>query len=248
MELEVIDGVFLVAGGLFAGFVNTVAGGGSAITIPILVEVLGDPLLANGSNRIAVLLSNSTAVAGFQRGRVVPWKRVRPLILPVLGGAVAGSWVATRVDPDTMEIVFAVVIIGVAASVLISPKRWEGGGEPRLGTIGNLIVFLVIGFYGGFVQAGVGFLILAALVLGGGLNLVSGNAAKVVLILAFTAVALPVFLFAGQVSLLAGGVLAIGNMTGAWIASNLAVAKGGGWIRWVVVVAALVAAARMLLR
>jgi uncharacterized membrane protein YfcA len=110
------------------------------------------------------------------------------------------------------------------------------------------VVFTAIGFYGGFVQAGVGFLLLAGLVLGGGLDLVSGNAAKVVLILGFTIVALPVFLVAGQVALVAGGVLAIGNMTGAWIASNLAVAKGAGWIRWVVVVAALVAAARMLLR
>lgn len=248
MEIELVDGLLLVAGGLFAGFVNTVAGGGSAITIPILVEVLSDPLLANGTNRVAILLQNSAGVAGFQRGRVVPWDRVRPLILPVLGGALAGSWVATRIDPDTMEIVFAVVIVGVALSVLVSPKRWEGGGEPKLGTAANLVVFTAIGFYGGFVQAGVGFLILAGLVLGGGLNLVSGNAAKVVLILAFTVVALPVFLIAGQVSLLAGGVLAIGNMTGAWIASNLAVAKGGGWIRWVVVVAALAAAVRMLLR
>jgi uncharacterized membrane protein YfcA len=248
MEIELVDGILLVAGGLFAGFVNTVAGGGSAITIPILVEILSDPLLANGTNRVAILLQNSAGVAGFQRGRVVPWGRVRPLILPVLGGALAGSWVATRIDPDTMEIVFAIVIVGVALSVLVSPKRWEGGGEPRLGTVANLVVFTAIGFYGGFVQAGVGFLILAGLVLGGGLNLVSGNAAKVVLILAFTIVALPVFLIAGQVSLLAGGVLAIGNMTGAWIASNLAVAKGGGWIRWVVVVAALAAAVRMLLR
>ena len=132
--------------------------------------------------------------------------------------------------------------------MLVSPGRWAGGGEARLGPVANVVVFALIGFYGGFVQAGVGFLILASLVLGGGMNLVSGNAAKVTLILAFTVVALPVFLFAGQVSLLAGGVLSLGNMTGAWIASNLAVSKGGGWIRWVVVVAALAAAARMLLR
>lgn len=248
MQLEVIDGIFLVAGGLFAGFVNTVAGGGSAITIPILVEVLSDPLLANGTNRVAVLLQNSAGVAGFQRGRVVPWDRIRPLVLPVLGGALAGSWVATRIDPDAMEVVFAVVIVGVALSVLVSPRRWEGGAEAKLGTAANVVVFTAIGFYGGFVQAGVGFLLLAGLVLGGGLNLVSGNAAKVVLILAFTVVALPVFFFAGQVSLLAGGVLAMGNMTGAWVASNLAVARGGGWIRWVVVVAALAAAVRLLLR
>ncbi len=248
MDLGLFDAVALVLGGLAAGFVNTVAGGGSVVTIPLLVEVLGDSLLANGTNRVAILLQNVVGVSNFQRGRVVPWDVVRPLVLPVLAGALAGSWVATRVDADTMELVFGVVIIGVALSVLVSPSRWTGGGSPRLGPVSSVAVFAGIGFYGGFVQAGVGFLLLAGLVLGTGLNLVSGNAAKVVLVLAFTGLALPVFLFAGQVSLLAGGVLAIGNMTGAWIASKLAIAKGGGWIRWVVMATALAAAARMLFR
>lgn len=248
MDLDLINAALLVLGGLFAGFVNTVAGGGSAITLPLLVEVLSDPLLANGTNRVAILLQNTVGVTSFQRGGVVPWGTVRPLVLPVLAGALAGSWAATQMDADTMEFVFAVVIVGVALSVLVSPKRWKGGGASRLGPAGSAVAFAAIGFYGGFVQAGVGFLILAGLVLGSGLDLVSGNAAKVVLILGFTVIALPVFLMAGQVALLAGGVLAIGNMTGAWIASRLAMAKGAGWIRWVVVIAALAAAARMLLR
>ena len=241
-------GLLLVLGGVAAGFINTVAGGGSAITLPVLVEILGDPLMANGTNRVAILLQNAVGVAGFQNGKAVPLKVAVPLIPPVIVGALAGSWTATRIDPDTMEVVFAFVIVGVAASVLISPKRWEGGGDPRLGPWGNAFVFSVIGFYGGFVQAGVGFMLLAGLVIGGGLTLVTGNAAKVLLVLAFTAVALPVFVLAGQVALLAGLVLAVGNMTGAWIASRLAVEKGAGWIRWVLIVAALAAAARMLLR
>lgn len=247
-DFGVLDGVLLVVGGVIAGFVNTVAGGGSAITLPVLVELLNDPLLANGTNRVAVLLQNSAGLAGFQRGRVVPWSAIKRLAVPVLVGALAGSWVATGVDAGTMEVVFAVVIVGVAMSVLVSPKRWEGGGEVRLGRVTEILAFIAIGFYGGFVQAGVGFLLLGGLVLGGGLNLVSGNAAKVALILTFTLVALPVFLAAGQVSLLAGGILAIGNMSGAWVASNLAVSTDGGWIRWVLVIAALGAAVRMVLR
>lgn len=248
MNLDLANAALLLLGGLTAGFVNTVAGGGSAITLPLLVELLGDPLLANGTNRVAILLQNVVGVAGFQRGRAVPWASVTPLVAPVLAGALAGSWVATRMDGETMEVVFALVIVGIAFSVLVSPDRWSGGHDRKMGPVASVIVFGAIGFYGGFVQAGVGFLLLGALVLGGGLNLVTGNAVKVVLVLAFTVVALPVFLVAGQVSLLAGGVLAVGNMAGAWIASNLAVSKGGGWIRWVVVVAALGAAARMLLR
>ncbi len=248
MDLGLAEGLALIAGGLIAGFVNTVAGGGSAISLPVLVEVLGDPLLANGTNRVAILLQNSVGVANFHRARAVPWAVVRPLVLPVLAGAGGGSWLATQADPDTIEVVFAIAIIGVALSVLVSPSRWKGGTLPKLTPRTGPIVFFAIGFYGGFIQAGVGFLLLAGLVLGAGLNLVTGNAAKVALILAFTAIALPVFFLAGQVSLIAGGVLSVGNMTGAWLASNLAIKRGADWIRWVVVFAALVAAARMLLR
>ena len=246
MELDLISGAALAVGGLVAGFVNTIAGGGSAISIPILIEILGDSLTANGTNRVAILLQNVVGLVGFHRGNAVPWQVALPLVVPVVAGGAAGSWVATRIDAETMRAVFAVVIVGVALSVLISPSRWKGGADPKLGPIPRAVVFIGIGFYGGLVQAGVGFLMLAGLVVGGGLTLVTGNAAKVLLVLAFTAVALPVFVLAGQVAPLAGVVLASGGMAGAWIASRLAVARGAGWIRWVLIVAALLAAARML--
>ena len=110
----------------------------------------------------------------------------------------------------------------------------------------RFIVFLGIGLYGGFVQAGVGFLLIAALVVFGGMDLVNGNAAKLALIASYTVLALGTFIWAGQVNYLAGLVLAIGNMSGAWVAAHVAVEKGAGWIRWVLVVAAVVAAVRML--
>jgi uncharacterized membrane protein YfcA len=236
----------LLGGGLAAGFVNTVAGGGSVITIPILVELF-DASIANGTNRIAILMQNVVGVARFQRGGAVPWARVLPLVPSVIGGALIGAWVATRIDADAMQRVFAVVIVLVAGSVLVKPSRWAGGTEPRLHEPWRSLVFFAIGFYGGFVQAGVGFLVLAGLVLGGGLGLVEGNAGKVLLILIYTPVALLLFAGADQVKLLAGVVLGTGNMAGAFLASTLALKKGAGWIRWVLVIAAVAAALRMLL-
>jgi len=140
-----------------------------------------------------------------------------------------------------------VALILVAASVLIRPARWVEGRERQVAEPLRSIGFLAIGFYGGFVQAGVGFLLLAALVLGGGLDLVRGNAAKVVLVLAYTPIALFLFARAGQVDLRVGLVLSIGQMTGAWVAARLAVRKGASWVRWILIVAAVIAAARMLL-
>ena len=133
----------------------------------------------------------------------------------------------------------------VAASVLFRPSRWIEERDVALHEPWRSLAFLAIGFYGGFVQAGVGFLLLAGLVLGGGLNLVNGNAAKVVLIAAYTPVALLFFARAAQVDLAVGAVLSVGQITGAWVAAHLAITKGAGWVRWVLVVAAVIAAVRL---
>ena len=241
-----LEAVLLVVGGAAAGFINTLAGGGSAITIPILNEMVGISV-ANGTNRIAILAANLSAIAGFQRGEAIPWRRTVPLLIPVVAGAAFGAWVATRTDPDIMRNVFALVLLLVAASVVFRPSRWVEEREATLHEPWRFLAFAGIGFYGGFVQAGVGFLMLAGLVLGGGLNLVNGNAAKVVLIAVYTAIALIVFATASQVAIAVGIVLALGQMSGAWVASQLAIAKGAAWVRWVVVAAAVVAAVRLAL-
>jgi uncharacterized membrane protein YfcA len=242
--LSVIDAVVLILGGGAAGFINTLAGGGSAITIPILNEMVGITT-ANGTNRIAILAANISAVAGFQKGKAIPWSRVLPLLPPTIGGAALGAWAATETDPDVLRRVFGAVLLLVALSVVAKPSRWVEERDAALHEPWRSLVFVGIGFYGGFVQAGVGFLLLAGLVLGGGLTLVSGNAAKVLLVLAYTPVALLLFARAAQVDWTVGLVLASGQMTGAWFAARLAVTKGAAWIRWVLVAAAVVAAIRL---
>lgn len=244
MSLEPLEILLLAGGGLAAGFINTLAGGGSAITIPILTEIVGIST-ANGTNRIAILAANLTAVGGFQRGSAVPWSRVLGLLPPTVVGAALGAWVATGIDEGVLRRVFAVVLLMVAGSVLARPNRWIEERENRLAQPWRTVIFFGIGFYGGFVQAGVGFLLLAGLVLGGGLDLVKGNAAKVVLVAAYTPVAIVFFAAASQIALAVGVVLAAGQMTGAWIAARLALRRGAAWVRWVLVAAAVVAAIRL---
>lgn len=236
----------LVAAGVAAGFVNTLAGGGSVITLPILVEVVGANI-ANGSIRIALLMQNTTAVAGYQRGKAIGWRLIPRLLIPTLAGAAAGAWTATLMSAGVLRRVFAVAVVLVALSVVVMPSRWEAAPEPRLHEPWRTLALLAVGYYGGFVQAGVGFLFLAVLVPGMGLGLVRGNAVKVVLILAYMPVALLLFASADQVDWTAGLSVGAGSMAGALLASTLAVKKGAGWIRWVLVVAAVAAALRMLL-
>lgn len=236
--------VALYAAGVAAGFINAIAGGGSAITLPILTELVGASV-ANGTNRVAILVANIAAITGFEKDKKVPWPWVRRLAPYLIVGAVAGAWLATQLSADAMRRVFAVVIVFVALSVLIKPNRWLEEAEAKLSPIGAALVFLAIGFYGGFVQAGVGFLLLFGLVMGSGLDLVKGNAAKVALIASYTWIALVVFVVAGQVDLGLGLVLAAGNSTGAYAAARLAVKKGAPWVRWLLIVAALAAAIRL---
>ncbi len=242
--MTLLEGLILIVGGAAAGFINALAGGGSAITIPILTEMVGIST-ANGTNRIAIFLANLTAIAGYQKGEVVPWRRLSMLIFPTVIGAAVGAWVSTVTPPDVLRMVFAGVLLLVAASVVLRPSRWLEEREVALHEPWRSTVFLGIGFYGGFVQAGVGFILLAGLVLGAGMNLVNGNAAKVVLIAAYSPIAILLFAQASQVDLAVGGVLAAGQMSGAWAGSRLAVLKGAAWIRWVLVAAAVVAAARL---
>ncbi len=244
--MDPLTAALLIAAGFAAGFVNTVAGGGSVITIPVLLEALGDAGIANGTNRIAILMAQVAAVTGFRRAGKLDWRKVLPLVPATVIGAVTGAWIATRLDSDAMTKVFAFVLVLVAASVLIKPSKWLGGQEKSIREPLRSLVFFGVGFYGGFVQAGVGFLLLAALVVGGGLDLVRGNAAKVFLILVYTPVALLLFASAAQVNWSYGLVMGIGNVSGAILATRLAVAKGAGWIRWVIIVMAVVAATRML--
>ncbi len=244
--MTLFEAVVVVLGGLASGFINTLAGGGSAITLPILTELIG-PNAANGTNRIAIQLANLAALGRFAKGKAVPWSVVVPLLPAAMIGAGFGAYTATLLSPGATRRVFAFVLIFVAASVLVKPSRWVEGREAVLPLPLRHVVFLAIGFYGGFVQAGVGFLLLAGLVLGSGLDLVKANGAKVLLIAAYTPVALFFFASASQVDVAVGAVLAVGQVSGAWIAAHLALKKGAGWVRWVLVIAAVVAAVRMLL-
>ncbi|MEN8234493.1 MAG: sulfite exporter TauE/SafE family protein [Actinomycetota bacterium] len=242
--MTLLEALLLIVAGAAAGFINALAGGGSAITIPILTEMVGINT-ANGTNRIAILLANLTAIAGYEKGKAIPWRRLGVLILPTIAGAAIGAWLSTVTPPDVLRKVFAGVLLLVAASVLLRPSRWLEERDAVLHEPWRSLVFFGIGFYGGFVQAGVGFLLLAGLVLGAGMNLVNGNAAKVVLIAAYSPIAIVLFASASQVDLAVGVVLAGGQMSGAWIGSRLAVLKGAAWIRWVLVAAAVIAAGRL---
>lgn len=231
----------LAAAGLLAGFLNTLAGGGSVITLPVLEWSTGLPGVANATNRIGLLFQNLMAVGTFHAGGKVPVRLGLRLSVPALIGGVAGAWLATVLPVEAMRTALAAAVVFVAVVTILNNPT-----TPRMKSPWIEIAFLAIGVYMGFLQAGAGFALLAVLVGGLGLDLVRANAAKVLIVLITTIFALLVFGLRGQIRLLHGLVLAVGMMGGARIGARMAIEKGAAWVRVVVVVAAIGAVTKLL--
>ena len=233
--------------GVFAGFINTLAGGGSLLSLPLLI-FLGLPAnVANGTNRIAILLQNMVAVASFKQQKILDQKTGLYLGIPAFIGAFIGAQLAADIDEKILEYIIAGILIMMFFLIIIKPNKWLKGdnGEREKPGILKMIVFFFIGMYGGFIQAGVGFFLLTGLVLGAGFDLVKANALKVFIVLIYTPIALVVFMYEGHVDYLIGLTLAAGNMAGAFIASRMAVKKGATFVRYILLFALLAMAAKL---
>lgn len=241
--------LIVVVAGIAAGFINTIAGSGSLLTLPLLI-FLGLPAnVANGTNRIGVLLQSLVAARGFKRKKVFEWKEGIWLTIPATIGSFIGAMFAVNINELVMNRIIGGLLIFVFFLILYKPEKWIKKGENEVKAKPSLIqilIFFGIGLYGGFIQAGVGFFLLAGLVLGAGHNLLKANAIKALMVFVFTAVALIVFIYNNQVDYKLGLIMGAGNMIGAWVATHVAVKKGSEFIRWFVLVAVLVFAVKLL--
>jgi uncharacterized membrane protein YfcA len=232
-EILTAKAALLIAVGGIAGFLNVLAGGGSLLTLPVLIFLGLPATVANGTNRIAILVQNIFAVGGFRSRGVMPLGMALLCTAPALAGSYLGANLALSVDDQLFKRILAGIMLGVLLFTAIDPmkhrRRTEMSYTPlRIAAL--LLCFFAVGIYGGFVQAGVGFLIITSLLLQG-LDLVTINAVKVFVVAFFTLVALTVFILHQQVDYGLGLALAAGNASGGWIATRMAVKKGHDWIK-----------------
>lgn len=253
----------LFGAGLVAGVINVLAGGGSFLTLPVLIFLGLPATTANGTNRVGILLQNVGAVWSFHRHRVLPWRWALAAALPATAGAGLGTWIAFQVSDEAFRKTLAFLMVGITLFTLLDPvqrlrarKRGPGesAGEPQPGSelpelaggrlLGVAGGFFLVGIYGGFVQAGVGFFILAVITLAG-LDLVRGNALKVLSILVFTGLSLALFALGGAVDWALGLVLGAGTLVGGQVGVRLTVLKGHRWVKGVVTVMVIVFAVKL---
>lgn len=223
--MEFYHYLIAVVGGILAGSINTLAGNGSAITLTILTEVLGlPPNVANGSNRIGVFAGSFAAAQTFYRNGKVNWERGKIYIALTTIGAIAGVLVAVWVSNEQFKTVFSYMMVVMLFVVLVKPKKWLR--ETALTTDPSLWLavpaFLFLGFYGGFIQMGMGIIFLAVMVLGMKWSLIDSNVIKAVIVTFYTVIVIAIFQWKGLIDWKFGGIIAIGQVIGGWATANFA--------------------------
>ncbi|RKZ17466.1 sulfite exporter TauE/SafE family protein [bacterium] len=235
VSLEWWQLALLLLAGLTAGILNTLAGGGSLITLPLLLWVGLPAPVANASNRISLILQNVSGATNFHRSGHLHWRTALMLSACAIPTALIGAQVAMQVDEQWFRRILAVVLL--VSVVVVARGRGDGGerSEP-VNRLRLALWFVAVGFYAGFIQAGLGFALLALLHGVGQLDLVRANAVKVTIVLFAQIAALVVFTIGGTVDWVAGLVLAAGSSTGAAIAVRMQVRRGATWVRKVVLI------------
>lgn len=244
-----INSVLLFLVGLVAGVLNVIAGGGSLLSLPVMIFLGLPPTVANGTNRVAILLQNIGASWSFHRRGLVSREWLLIAVPPALVGAVVGTVAAVHIGELEFQRLLAVILVVAAAWQIWNPVKLQPEGNAVLPEgvrrVAFIAAFFLIGAYGGFIQAGIGFLLLAA-TSAAGFNLIRGNALKVTVVLAFTPLALVLFAWNGKVNWAMGFALAAGNFLGGLAGVHLQVLKGHKWVRGVVTVVIVVFAVRLL--
>jgi uncharacterized membrane protein YfcA len=237
------DAALLAAAGLVAGVLNTLAGGASALTVPVLVLVGLPGTVANGTNRVGILVQNLVASWRFRAEGVSGFRKAAPVLLPIALGSGVGAIVISQVSDATFNFLFGVVMV-----LLVVPMLRPPAATPTARTWSAPVTFAVffgIGLYGGAFQAGVGIALVLALSYAG-YSLVQANSIKVVVNAALTAVAVPVFVYNRQVSWLPALILSIGFIGGSLMGVRVAILGGDRVIRPVLVGSVALLAGKML--
>lgn len=225
MQLEWYHYLIAILGSALAGSINTLAGNGSAITLTILTELIGLPgNLANGTNRIGIFTQSAAGTIAFWRnGKLSLGRSWLPIVLNIIG-AIAGVIVAVNVSNEEFKNVFRFLMVVMLFVILVKPKRWLRSTDTGRQTNPWIAVplYLALGFYGGFIQMGMGVFFLAVMVLYAHYSLVDANAVKIFVVGAYTFLVILIFQSQGLIDWKIGLVMAVGQTTGGYFTAHYA--------------------------
>lgn len=242
--MSLLEAMALVAIGGIAGFINVLSAGGSMLTLPLLMFLGLPPQMANGTNRVSIVLQSVMAVGSFFRAGAREIGISLRLSIPAVAGSLIGAWLALQVPDVVFEAVLVTVMVAASIMMLLPQPRLETRAltRERLTPAVYLAMF-AIGVYGGFIQVGVGVLFIVVLYRMLKIDLAQVNVFKVFIILIYTLPALVLFMLDDQVRWGYGLLLAVGSMAGAWLGVKVNMGpRGAQWVKGLtlVVIAAII--------
>jgi hypothetical protein len=240
--------IVLIVVGFIAGWINTVAGGGSLLTLPILIFLGLPPNIANGTNRIGILFQNIFTSAGFKSKGILTFPFSIYLGISAFIGSILGAQIAVDIKGETFNKILAIIMVLVVAYMLFEHKYKKATTIEKLTGMHlwiSVFLFFFVGIYGGFIQAGVGFMMLLILSSVNNISLVKSNAIKVIVALIFTISAVVVFAYNDAINWKLGLILAVGNAAGGWFASRWSVKKGDKIIKRFLIVMIVIMAIKL---
>lgn len=243
---DIISVLILFFVGAIAAFINVNSGGGSSLTLPPLIFLGLDASVANGTNRVAIIFQNVSAVYSFKKEKYYELKNSLILSLLSLPGAIAGAIFAVRISNEAFEKVLGIIMILLIITMIIPQKREKKISDDFKVNWKLFLSMIAIGFYGGFLQIGVGFIIMALLHNALKLDLIRVNMDKVFVVFVFTIPALLVFILTNNVNWFYGLSLSAGNAFGGWWGAKLSVKKGEELIKAVLIVSIFIMAMKLL--
>lgn len=238
MTLESMILLFLI--GILVGFINIISAGGSLLSLPALIFFGIPSTMANGTNRIAIIIQNLTAMIEFYKKDLINWKLSIKLSVPAVIGSIVGAQYAIALSDEVFNRILAIVMIVVLILMFVKPHNMLKSERTSL-TKGRevvlIVIFLLIGFYGGFIQAGVGFLIIATFsIFLSKMPLVEMHSVKTVVIAIYLICSLVVFISHDQIHWGYALILALGGGVGGWIGSKFAINIPEVWLKWTMII------------
>lgn len=235
--------VVLFSAGAISNFINTMAGGGSMISLGTMMLLGVDPSVANGTNRIGVLVGAGSGAMAFKSEKLTNLRQSLYLGVCAIPGAIAGSLISVNLNDALFEKIIALIMILVLISLLIPQKRKQAT------TVNSPWIYpamVLVGFYGGFIQIGVGFLLMASIKHFMAFDLIKTNMHKIFVVLIYSLPVLLVFGLSGNINWLYALILSAGSAMGSWISVKLAVKKGEKIVKTVLVIAIVLMAMKFL--
>ena len=242
----------LVVVGFIVGFINTISGGATAISYALFMA-MGMPItMANGTTRLGVTMQFATTSIVFNRKGILKKHDAIQVGIPVALGAIGGAQVASTISPHIFEIILACFLFIMLLLLVFDAKRFLSQKDTHADggriSLWKTLLFIAIGFYGGFTHVGVGLMILFASVLVLKTDLLHANGIKQLAVVLYTPLALITFAINGQVNWPVAIIYGIGNVLGGYIGSKKAINWGTNFIRWFTIVIISIFASFLLIK